>query len=486
MKRTHIIVVSALLLLSVFSLHAQNAYMNDISLENISITKKAGVSAVAFDVNLDKLHIDKNQMLVITPVITSFDNQHSEELAPVVILGSKRDKILNRPYTWKGKTEISPESTQLVRKNATAQSIHYSNTLPFAPWQRQARLVLNAKVIGCADCVKDDLTKNISEKIFPDVFVPDYRMPYIEPEVEPVKQRSETYSAHFKYKVGKHDLLPNFENNAAELAKVDKYIRELQADKDLTITDFTISGYASPEDTEARNLMLSQRRAETFAKYIEKKYGYKRDRLKVEWFGEDWKGLREAVAASNLDNKNEIIAIIDNSSALDAKDAQIIALDNGKTYNRLLNKFYPPLRRNDYTLAFISRAFNVEEAKEVIKKNPKKLSLNEMFLVANTYPADSPEYSETFIVACKTFPNSEVACINAAVGELRRDNPDEAMMYLREINDNAQALNLMGIAYAKKGDTARATDFFNKARQQGNTDAAHNAEQLQQYINDNL
>ena len=143
------------------------------------------------------------------------------------------------------------------------------------------------------------------------------------PEVEEVKQRSETYSAHLNYAVGKSELLPNFGNNASELAKVDGIVTELKGDNDLTITDFTISGYASPEGNEQSNMLLSQKRAEAFAAYIEKKYGYPHSNFKVKWFGEDWKGLREAVAASSLSNREAILQVIDSEPSLDARDAKL-------------------------------------------------------------------------------------------------------------------------------------------------------------------
>lgn len=463
---------------------AQQNYTDQIAVNNQTIAKKAGVTSVAMDLILNNLKLNKNDLLIITPVIVSGQNEVA--LEPMAVKGTLRNKVLERPFEWKGKTHLSmPAQNQVIRRNGTNQTLHYQTSFPFEEWQRQAQMVLRTEVVGCADCTDAQPDKLISEKILPDKFVPDYRLEFIEPEVEEVKQRSERYSAHLNYIVGRHDLLPKFENNAAVLAEVDKIVRELKNDKDLTITNFTISGYASPEDKKDRNLLLSQRRAESFARYMEKKYGYTRNQFKVEWFGEDWDGLRKAVEASNLANKDAIIGIIDNVPDYDARDARLIALDNGQTYSRLLRDFYPPLRRNDYDIAFVSRAFNVDEAKEIIKTKPKLLSLNEMFLVANTYPEDSPQYKEVFDIACETFPNAEVACLNAAVGELRANKADAALRHLQKCPDSPMAMNLMGVAYAQKGDTARAKQFFDKAVRNGNADARHNAGQLQQYIDDN-
>lgn len=480
-----LLITMVALLVTFQAAKAQVNYMDQITVENQVISKRAGTTNIAMDVNLDNLKLNKNDMLIITPVVVS--GQNEIELEPIAVKGTLRNKVLSRPFEWKGKTHLAmPAENQIVRRNGTNQSLSYNAALPYNEWQRDAQLLLKTEVVGCADCSEAQPDKLISQKILPDKFIPNYRIPYVVPEVEPVKQRSERYSAHLNYIVGRHDLLPNFENNAAELAKVDKIIQELKKDPDLTITDFTISGYASPEDTKERNLALSQRRAETFAKYIERKYGYTRNQFKVEWFGEDWDGLRKAVVASNLGNKDAIVEIIDNVSDYDARDARLIALDNGQTYNRLLREFYPPLRRNDYDIAFISRAFNVDEAKEIIKTRPKLLSLNEMYLVANTYPEDSPEYKETFDIACQTFPDAEVACLNGAVGALRSNNADEALNQLQRCPDSSTAKNLTGVAYALKGDTTRAKQLMEQAVQLGNEDAKHNLEQLQQYIDDNM
>lgn len=463
-------------------------YIDQIAVENPSISKEKGITNVAMDIDLSGLKLNRNDLILITPVI--FSNQTGEtvetvELEPLAVKGKLRSRILDRPFNWEGKPLLTmPEANQIVRANGTRQLLQYQTTLPFHEWQRDARLVLKTEVIGCADCSDLLPDRIINPKILPDLFVPDYRMSYLTPEVEPIKQRSESYSAHLNYVVGRWDLLPNFENNAAELAKVDKIIKELQDDDDLTITDFTISGYASPEDLQERNMLLSQRRAETFATHIEKRYGYNRDQFKVEWFGEDWEGLREAVNASSLPNKEDILTIIDTEPNMDARDALLTALDNGATYSRLLREYYPPLRRNEYHISFVSRPFSVEEAARVLETRPKLLSLNEMFLVAETYPEDSSQYKEVFDIAANTFPENATANINAAVGELRANNPDAALEYLQKVEDTPSSWNLLGIAYALKGDLEQAKLYLTRAAEKGHADATHNLDQLEKYIND--
>ena len=106
------------------------------------------------------------------------------------------------------------------------------------------------------------------------------QLTYIVPEVEPVKARSDRHTATFNYVVGKHDLVRNYKNNAAEFDRVDRVINEVKGNNDLNITEFTVSGYASPEGNHNSNRALSDRRANSFADYTEHAHGIRRSRFK--------------------------------------------------------------------------------------------------------------------------------------------------------------------------------------------------------------
>ncbi|HBK41727.1 MAG TPA: hypothetical protein DDZ57_09205, partial [Porphyromonadaceae bacterium] len=193
MKRKNIYILRIMavaVFVSVETALAQVNYMDQITVENQAISKRTGTTNVSMDFNLNNLRLDKNDMLIITPVVVS--GQNEVKLEPIAVKGTLRNKVLERPFEWKGKTHLSmPAENQVVRRNGTNQTLHYKTTLPFNEWQRQAQLVLKTEVIGCADCSEAQPDKLISQKILPDKFIPNYRIPYVVPEVEPVKQRSE-------------------------------------------------------------------------------------------------------------------------------------------------------------------------------------------------------------------------------------------------------------------------------------------------------
>ena len=483
--KTNKYIYTLLSCLFAFSLHAQT-YLDQISIENAHVDREAGVFSVTFNINLSDLNINRNHLLQITPIVGSADGQYFAELSPVYVVGRTRHRVLNRPFTWEGQTELSDNAlTTVVRRNGSNQIIHYVDRLPFAEWKRGGQLWLRTEVIGCADCFIGIEEANIINRLFPERFVPNFTMTLITPDPEVPKRRSEQHSAMLSFPVGRYELLLDFGNNAAVLAEVDSVIRDFKSDENLTITDLTISGFASPEGSKASNLLLSQRRAETFARFISETYDFAYEQIHVKWFGEDWDGLRRAVAASSLPNRADILHIIDTEPNADARDALLIALDNRYTYNLLVREFYPSLRRNDYSIAFISRPFTTVEAVNVINTNPHLLNLREIWYVAQTFPEGSAERKRVFDIAANTFPNEYVANINAAVIELQHNNPDAAIARLELVPPgNAAAYNLWGIAFAMRGDTERALYIFNRAVRAGSVEAQNNLEQLKRYIAD--
>jgi len=116
----------------------------------------------------------------------------------------------------------------------------------------------------------------------------------------------------------------------------------LKSNKDLEITEFTVTGYASPEGNFESNRTLSDRRANSFADYLSSTHGVARDRFRVTGLGEDWSGLKEAVEKSSLTDKNEIIRVINSVSNPDARDAELKKLSGGK----LTARCWTPITRH--------------------------------------------------------------------------------------------------------------------------------------------
>lgn len=85
--------------------------------------------------------------------------------------------------------------------------------------------------------------------------------------------------------------------------------------------------------------------------------------------------------------------------------------------------------------------------------NPRYLSLDEMYRIANSYPADSEEFRRVFEIAVRTYPNDPIANLNAAAMALSQKDTLQAKMYLDKADKNAPEYeNNLGVYYMLTGE----------------------------------
>ena len=196
--------------------------------------------------------------------------------------------------------------------------------------------------------------------------------------------------------------------------------------------------------------------------------------FKVTSTPEDWEGLRQAVASGNLDHKQQILDIIDDTDLdPDAREWKIKST-YPQEYRFMLDTYYPALRHSDYVVSYTVRPFSVEEAKEILRTKPKQLSLEEMYLVAQTYEPGSDEFNEVFQTAVHLYPEDETANLNAACAEIERGDYEAASRYLAKAGNSPYAAHARGVIAMKQGNDDEARRQFTIAAQGGVKEAQQN------------
>jgi outer membrane protein OmpA-like peptidoglycan-associated protein len=321
----------------------------------------------------------------------------------------------------------------------------------------------------------------------PVVVIPEPAVPYepslhasfVAPEAEAVKARSLSGKAYLDFAVGRSEIVPGFRNNASELQKIHTLMESVKSDPDAILTHITITGYASPEGTSPDNQVLSERRAQALKGHIASIHGLREDMFRVWGAGEDWATLDTLVAASGLSEKYRVLEIIRTTDSFDGRDGKLMALAGGNTYRQMKETMFPQLRRSDYSIGYTVLPFTAERGKEVFRSRPDNLSLNEMFLIANTYEPGSGAFNEVFETAARLYPSDNVACINAAASALERKDTVSAARYLDRVKEHTPDYwNNMGLLAWLQGDKTKAAEYFAKGGIQGNG----NAVELQKHI----
>lgn len=331
----------------------------------------------------------------------------------------------------------------------------YNGTEPYQDWMEVSTLMMRVEAIGCSDCgstIEDYPLAYIDYT--PSEYVADFV--FVTPIAEEIKTRELSGRAYIDFKVNKTDILPDYRNNRVELNKIIATIDSIKQDQDITIRSIEISGTASPEGSYENNVRLAKGRTEALVKYVQNLYKFPEGLLKTSYEPVDWKGLKEWLENNQIENREAILAIVDGDLEPYARN-QKIKTTYPKQYAYLLENVYPALRHSDYVIEYNIRRFkDVEEITQVMLVAPQKLSLNELFLVANSQPEGSDLYIEAFELAAKLYPNDETANLNAATAAMKRKDFVSAQKYLQKAGNTDEARFSRAVLEAVNGDKAKA------------------------------
>ena len=388
--------------------------------EDLVITMKADISS---------MQLSRNQSLVCTPLVESGDSVRA--LAPIIINGKVRH-ILYERMERTGKKEL-----EIRRYNDTEQQVDYLARTPYADWMEKADVTLVMDDCGCGWKALSQNRDKLFALNFAEPVVIDPMLVYVKPAPEEVKARHLDGSAYLDFPVNQITINPDYRNNSVELKKIQQTVEAVKNDPYATITSLSIKGYASPEGTYKGNAYLAENRAKALLNYVKDHYDLSGVELTVDFEPEDWEGLEAAVEKGNLPDKEELLAIIraDEPADWDAREWKLKSLNGGSSYKILLRDVYPSLRHSDYRVNYHIRNFSVDEAKQIIQSDPSKLSLNEMFLVAETYETGSEPFNEVFEVAVRMYPDDPVSNLNAAISAINTRQLDKAKRYLVKATD---------------------------------------------------
>jgi len=486
MKRINMILPVLLAILSAdICAAASTSATNRVTVTRNQYTLQGDSVRVGLLIDLNGARVPRRAFVLLTPSIQKGDV--AMELPPVMIDGKNRHKAYRRLVAI-GREPMGAGQVINVGQKDAPLTYFYSASVPYEPWMRDAQFSVHEDQCECnGPLVK--MSYNLISDPMQEFNQPvattyrDVRLNFVasfkEPSPEPIKMRSETGKAYLDFAAGSAELRPYFKNNAAELARIDDMIRKVKYNPAITITRIIIDGYASPEDSYATNLTLSGRRANALKDYIRSIYGIPGSLFRVTGRGEDWTGLRDIVAASDVAYSNAALWIIDGMEDFDTRERKLKELQGGAPYSDMFYRIFPMLRRTDYQLQYTVLPFSVEQGKRTLETNPSLLSLNEMFLIAQSYPAGSAEFHRVFDIAARTYPDSDIANFNAAANAISAGDITAAGQYLKRVATRDAALeNNLGIMAALQGDYDTAAWHFANAMREGNPEAAQNLGQI--------
>lgn len=434
--------------------------------------------------------VNSCQSWMFVPTLETEDSEHEYFFPHVVVNGKNKARMQKRRtrLTYHYWSEKPSYRTISVAKGLPI-AVDYRVDIPFEEWMGDASLTLQGILNSCGD--KRQL---LSIVMHGGITVPEYE-PY-EPQLlgayclpaSENKQRSVRGEAYLDFRPGRHAILPDFRNNAEELAKIRTVIDEVRRDGDMIITDIFIEGYASPEGESHRNAELSLARARALKEYLQKMYSFSDETFHVSSVGEDWNGLRQLVEESELPAKNRVLAVIDSEMKPDEKEYRM-RTKMASVWRQLMTMLFPQLRHVDYQVRYRLRDYTLEEALTVVDRAPEKLSQEELYRVAVYSGTDSIRRDELFDLMLKNYPDDPIANLNASASLLRRGKIDAARSCLEhsaktleQRSDRVVAAayaNNLGVLLVKEGDLDGAEPLLQQAADAGLAEARANLAELE-------
>ena len=464
--------LSLLLLSCVASIYGQKFADGRGEVRNIDVVRGENSLFVSMTVDVSALDVASNRELLLIPVLRG--GQDSIQLPFMIIAGR------NRYYYHLRNTPVT-DGIILERAGKT-ETINYRAVIPFENWMPPSALVMDESSCGCRGEEMGDDHRVTLFRFEPKVYTPVFV--YLPPDVEPVKVREVKGSAYIDFPVNRTEIHEDYRNNPVELRKIRQTIDVVRNDPDVRITSLSIKGYASPEGTYANNTRLAKGRTATLKTYVRELYHFPDNVILTSYEPEDWSGLEAYVDSTNLKNRDAILALIRSNVEPDAKE-KMIKSTYPEDYQFLLKNVYPGLRHSDYVVQYVVRTYtSAEEIRRIMKTQPQKLSLRELYLATRDLEPGSDEYNETFEIAVRMFPGDEVANLNAANAAMAKGDLKGAARYLDKAGDGKEAVYARGVYAALSGDYDSAMRFFAEAARGGIAEAEDALHQIEEVKND--
>ncbi|MFD1551199.1 hypothetical protein DNU06_13235 [Putridiphycobacter roseus] len=385
----------------------------------------------------------------------------SAEITPM--LGSKAFKtitIQGEKATGNGQTiEFKPGST-----------VNYTDVIAYSPDLENADLKITGKVmkgkkeealeekkIGDGTIVTPLLVQNDDKVILAkDDFVRTTEQVFGGTEVNYDKAKSNVKSSELK-----QEDIKNFRN----------WMIAASTNPKVAPKAINLIAYASPEGETGKNNTLADDRAistqDALIKVLKAKKGEEQmdvtSLIKKMPKGEDWDGFKTALQASDIEDKDLIVRVLQMYADPVKREEEIKKMS--ATYKRLEKDILPPLRRTQVRVVYDQIGWSDAELKGLSTTNPDTLTIEELLFTAALYD-NLEDKKRLYKEAVRQYPNDWRGHNNLGYVQYNQNEMALATTSFEKansLNENAITLNSLGVIARQNGDRDKAEALFNSA-----------------------
>lgn len=318
---------------------AQSAISND------RIEQKGDDVVVTFEVQTEDNSIPRNRKEVILPYL--YNGKDTLFLDPLEVYGKNRYKREKQEYHIAGDKDWDLGENQILK----GDTYLYAAQARMKRWMKPAQLGIKRQMVGCA-CENDMPDEMLGQFVFPEPQAPARRIPeYVLADAEKFWDFGQD-ELEIIFKVSKIEIDSSVFNNEVTFGKILNAVDKIHSNPDYRIDKIQVAGYASPEGPPDFNTWLGDNRAKALINYIiehRPQYDLSMDDFEIVNGEENWAGLRRVLSESDMPERDEVIAIIDDGTLTgEQKKIKIGAINYGWVWKNMLEQIYPHLRSARY------------------------------------------------------------------------------------------------------------------------------------------
>jgi len=282
-----------------------------------------------------------------------------------------------------------------------------------------------------------------------------------------VRTTEETYAAQINYLKGRYNVRSS-EMKQDDIKELQEWLTAAANNPKIAPKKMNLISYASPEGETVDNEQLARDRAtsgqEAAMKVIEKsEFEANGTFFNQQPKGEDWDGFEKAVRASDLEDKNLIIRVLEMTPNKNKREQEIINMS--KTYKELEKEILPSLRRTQLIVVYDKIGWSDDELKNLSKTKADTLTVEELLFTATLYE-DLSEKMRIYELVKKNYPedwrgHNNVGYIYYMQNDL--SNAKSNFQKANDLNENPVTLNNLGMIARIEGDRDKATELLNSA-----------------------
>lgn len=470
-----------LLLLCLMALVGCNKEMAPLTADYFKVNPspleaKGGVVNATVTGTFPEKYFNKNAVVTVTPYLvyatgetagTSFIYQGEKVQGNDQTINYKAGGVITMPVSFQYIPEMQKSELQL------AFNIQQGKKMYELPRVKVAEGVIATAELASAASVAPAITPDKFQRII-----------------------KETYSADIKFLIQQTNIRAE-ELKSSDINELHAQIREASSAENLELENVNISSYASPDGDVDLNTRLAEGREANTVNMMKKQW--KKDNidadLTAEFTAEDWEGFRELVAASNIQDKNLILRVLEMYSDPEQREREIKNLSS--IYGDLAEEILPQLRRSRITASINVIGKSDEEIASIAASNPSSLTVDELLYAATleknnagktaiyqkvteVYPDDyrgynnlgmmyykAGNYSEAtrlFEIAASKAPASAEVAMNQGLLDMLDGNYNDAAVAFGKAGQVPEVNEALGVYYIKKGDYNAAVKAFGDAK----------------------